>query len=666
MTKRLLFSLSLLCASCCMLQSSPLQPFSPTLSSEGGLSSPWRGAAENQILYGIYTGDSKTLTTYGITAQRFDVAMHVGSPDLVGTTIVGLRIPIVDEAQIKDLTAWMSNDLTVDNKKMGEPDICCDTLQYNGEQWLQMTFSKPETLTEEGVFVGYSFTSTTNSAPIRLTTTSVDSCFFIHSSITYPRRWTNMYSKNVGSLALQIVLKGENIKEDAAGLAPIPDMVGKLGSHTVPTVTILNHGFNGLTSYDYKYEINGTVKSGHVDLATPLPGIYNAATKLSLNLVAQKDYGMYPVTVSITKINGLDNTDPKAVRISNLYIFKDYPVHRAVVEEYTGTWCGYCPRGYVGLLEMNKKYPNDFVGISYHNGDPMTITETYPSVVSGFPVSWLDRISMTDAYAGSGGSHFAIDKVWEAQCKVFSIGDIGLSAQWADDDENMIDVTADVTFEAGREDCPYRLAYVLTADSLTGTTSDWSQHNYYVDVPTLYPDADMDLFNKGTGLMAGLPFSDVAIESSNLLGEANSLQAPVVAGKTQTGHYRFDSRLARNNKGVSLLQDKNKLNAVVLLIDYSTGYILNARKTKVLPSATSVNATSLTQPIDAAMHFEGNALIISNNGTAPLKAVIYDVSGRQLATTTVRDQKAVEVASSGTYLVRLSDGKTAVVRKLTK
>lgn len=669
MVKRLLFSVSLLYACAFPVQSEPLlfQPFSSTKASS--ILSPRHDVSENQILYGIYAGDSKTLTTFGSNApETYDVAMHVNVPDLVGATVVGLRIPLVDEAKIKDLKAWMSHDLTLENQNdvmVNVPDICCDTVPYDGEQWIQITFSKPEILTEDGLYVGYSFTGTTDSAPVRLTTTSVDSCFFIHSSRTYRRKWVNMFSKDVGSLALQVVLKGDGIKTDAAGLASIPDMVGKLGSHTVPTVTILNHGTNGINSYDYRYEINGTVRTGHVDLTSPLQGIYNAATSLTLNLVAQKDYGVYPVNVAITKVNGVDNTDPNATRTPSLYILKDYPVHRAVLEEYTGTWCGYCPRGYVGLLEMNKKYPDNFIGISYHNSDPMEITTSYPSEVGGFPLAWIDRASVTDAYAGSGGSHFAIDKVWEAQCKVFAIGDIGLSARWADDDANRIDVTADVTFEVGREDCPYRMAYILTADSLTGSTSKWAQHNYYVN-STLYPDADMDMFTKGAAVMEGLPFSDVAIESANLLGEANSLKAPLVAGTPQTCHYTIDTRLARNTSGVSLIQDKNQLHVVALLIDHASGHILNARKAKVLPSATAVDAASLKQPIDATLHFEGNMLIIANNGSKPIQAVVFDVSGRQLATTTVRDQKAVDLIARGTYLVRLSDGKSTVVRKLAK
>ena len=47
--------------------------------------------------------------------------------------------------------------------------------------------------------------------------------------------------------------------------------------------------------------------------------------------------------------------------------------HKIVAEEGTGTWCGYCVRGIVALEEMNKKYPDNFIGIAIHSGDPMAV-----------------------------------------------------------------------------------------------------------------------------------------------------------------------------------------------------------------------------------------------------------------------------------------------------
>ena len=39
-----------------------------------------------------------------------------------------------------------------------------------------------------------------------------------------------------------------------------------------------------------------------------------------------------------------------------------------VVEEGTGTWCGWCVRGIVALEYMRENYPDKFIGIGVHYG----------------------------------------------------------------------------------------------------------------------------------------------------------------------------------------------------------------------------------------------------------------------------------------------------------
>jgi hypothetical protein len=66
---------------------------------------------------------------------------------------------------------------------------------------------------------------------------------------------------------------------------------------------------------------------------------------------------------------------------------------------------------------MNRLYPNDFIGVSYHNADPMEIMDSnsFPSDVAGFPDAWLDRVHETDAFAGDLDYYsyqFGIDQAW--------------------------------------------------------------------------------------------------------------------------------------------------------------------------------------------------------------------------------------------------------------
>ena len=65
-----------------------------------------------------------------------------------------------------------------------------------------------------------------------------------------------------------------------------------------------------------------------------------------------------------------------------------------LVEDYTGTWCGYCTRVSFAIEEL-KKQTNDAVVIAIHQGDPMQfpLEATLRSHfgVTGFPTAFVDR-----------------------------------------------------------------------------------------------------------------------------------------------------------------------------------------------------------------------------------------------------------------------------------
>ena len=67
-----------------------------------------------------------------------------------------------------------------------------------------------------------------------------------------------------------------------------------------------------------------------------------------------------------------------------------------LVEDYTGTWCGYCTRVSYAIEEL-KKQTNDAVVIAIHQGDPMQFGQVSTLMnsfgVTGFPTAFIDRSS---------------------------------------------------------------------------------------------------------------------------------------------------------------------------------------------------------------------------------------------------------------------------------
>lgn len=89
--------------------------------------------------------------------------------------------------------------------------------------------------------------------------------------------------------------------------------------------------------------------------------------------------------------------------------------HRNIlVEEGTGTWCGNCPRGIVGMELMKEDFPDSFVGISMHyansHSEPMGYQEygrflVDNDYITAFPQAAINRVlseidPLNDAYLG--------------------------------------------------------------------------------------------------------------------------------------------------------------------------------------------------------------------------------------------------------------------------
>ncbi len=85
------------------------------------------------------------------------------------------------------------------------------------------------------------------------------------------------------------------------------------------------------------------------------------------------------------------------------------PVKHFLLEEFTGSWCGWCPRGIYGIQQMEEKYPSQFIPIGFHNGDPMVIAEgtTLQATVPGYPDAWFNRMTQTDGTRNTDPTQWA-------------------------------------------------------------------------------------------------------------------------------------------------------------------------------------------------------------------------------------------------------------------
>lgn len=540
-------------------------------------------AAAGDIVYSL--GEpAYAFGTGGKKAETYDLALRIANTSLVGAQVKGVRIAFASTEGVSEAKAWLSKDLpAIKSSKAQEPDITSKAFEASTD-YTEVLFDEPYTITADGIYVGYSFAVPKADEalhPVLLTTTATTDGFYIHSSSVYRTAWRNGLGND---LAIEVLLSSDQFKANAATVGNIPELNVKTGEPTMGTFEVENHGTEGVKSVDYRLTVDGQTLERHEDFGNPLPAIYGRKALVETVIPAIGSKGAYSLNITITKVNGVDNEDASPAGNGTVNAYNTLPRHRAVVEEYTGTWCGYCPRGFMGLELMNQLYPEDFVAISYHNGDPMEVTKMFPSNVPGFPDAWLDRVRETDAYCGdSDYGTFGIDKVWLERCGVFAPASVELATEWTD--ENTLRGKAYVTFPIENDECPYRVAFSLAADGLSGTTSNWDQSNYYGGA-TGWP-ADMDLFTKGESYVKGLTFNDVLIAFSPFAGIEGSLTAPIEADVTQEVTYDFD---ISQIKAEIVPSDRSKLRIVALLIDSRTGEIVNANKAQA-GSTTAIHVT---------------------------------------------------------------------------
>ncbi len=602
--------------------------------------------------YLIYSGD----TGRGVTGWRgtvgnplkqdYDVAIKIADPQFVGLTIEAIRVPLEGVEHLSDLKVWLTKELkleTVNGKKTNVPDIMSVDASANTGM-VEVKLNQPYTIPAEGVYVGYSFKmdelDETNRYPLRITTELHTGGMYIHSSKNY-RSWIDVSDQC--SSAMQVLLGGA--AEHAVSVSPAGVYFGAINKQIPVTFMVENHGSSGIKTLDYAYDYAGSHYTGTATPEVEVQPVYSAYSYITFNLpeVAQKGY--YPIDLRITKVNGADNTEPDASVNQTMSVVDVVPKHRALMEEYSGTWCGFCPRGFVGLEVMNRLYPDDFIGLSYHSGDgssqddPMEVMNgntDFPNNISGFPAAYMERKYEINAYSGYNdeATEFGVDKVWLAACELPAEASIDVKADLSAD-QSTVKATASVNFPLAIQDAGYEIEFVLVADSLCGEGEEWIQHNYYAR--KAYGEFDQPEFSQFTdakGNVEGLKFNDVVVATSRINGLDAYLPATIEADKTYEYSLEFPLSKITNTKGQPVIQNKANLRVVAILLNNKLNTVVNAAKTKHVGNTSGIAA-------------------VTDAGDKSLPVAIYDMAGRRIQT-----------MQQGVNIVKTADGSAyKVVRK---
>ncbi len=251
------------------------------------------------------------------------------------------------------------------------------------------------------------------------------------------------------------------------------------------------------------------------------------------------------------------------------------PVHRPIIEEYTGTWCGYCVRGYTGMELLRETFGDQFIGVAYHYGDTMAVVDPtdFPNDINGVPSAFIDRTDELDALYGFGQTSGGVVSDMQQYATLQTIADVFITASWTSEDKTDIAVNVTSYFTVDGNNGTYAIEVMLIADDLYGSGSEWDQENYYSNWWTYRNDPYLGPWVRKPDVVSGLHFNDVLIGTSGVV--AGSLPNNIVAYTEYDYNYTFTlSRLPKP----ALVQNKDNLHLIAVVVNKNTHKVVNANR----------------------------------------------------------------------------------------
>ena len=374
----------------------------------------------------------------------------------------------------------------------------------------------------------------------------------------------------------------------------------QLNAQPKVNLTITNHGTAKISSINYTYEINGISQTGYRTFSTALPALSDQTAKFDITLPKMTVKGSRTLTVTINKVNNQANEDKAPAETHYIAVYSEIPKKRTLIEEYTGTWCGWCPIGFAAMEMLDKAFKEDFIGVAYHKNDPMAFTTDYSIPVGGFPIASLDRIENSlSPYKGKSSSGFGMKNLLEEKNKMFTPVAIKVEAYFEDEAQTIIQTRSTSSTPVDLKEAKFQVSYILVANGLTEAgdpyhQGKWAQHNNLKGNSKTYPEEDFKPFTSGDSFVKGLTFNFVACARSSKHGIAGSLPTEMTADVDYTHNYRFKLALAKNSSAHEIYQDKNKLEVVAFIINSETKKVVNACKTKVQSYPVHTGVTDVT------------------------------------------------------------------------
>ncbi|MCE3277961.1 MAG: hypothetical protein K0S44_152 [Bacteroidetes bacterium] len=470
--------------------------------------------------------------------------------------------------------------------------------------------------------------------------------------------WVDDVSYNVVPYTLPAVNGANNLISVTNGL---------VGQQRNVSVKMRNLGTTAITSFDMTLVHNGGTPVVQnvtgVNIASLATYVVNFSAPVTLAA------GTNTFTATISNVNG---TSPDGDSSDDMITQSLTPVQPAagkvvVAEEGTGTWCQWCPRGAVYMDMMQEKYDDYYAGIAVHNGDPMVVSAYDAAIgglIAGYPSALVDRGAEIDPSGIEGD--FLNRIVVAPEGTIVNGATYNTSTRVL----NVSVTTTLMTNISGN----YKLAAVITEDSVTGTTSAYNQSNAYAggasgpmggfeSMPNPVPAAQMN-------------YNHVArVLSPSFAGMPYAFGSSATSGQVFT--YNFSYTLPAS-------WDPNQIHIIGMMIDPS-GTINNAGKATIAEavangyvSGGTVGITTLASAPDDIMLMPNPANTLTNismtlENDSELNIEVFSSNGKLVASKYYGKMSGAynfpidtQEFAKGVYFVKVSVNGQPKVLKLIK
>jgi thiol-disulfide isomerase/thioredoxin len=434
---------------------------------------------------------------------------------------------------------------------------------------------------------------------------------------------------------------------------------GSPGSTAAVSVTVNILGNTPVSSYKINYQLgSGTVVSETKTLPVPSFGRFTN----SFTTPAIFPTGTQELKVWVEATGDVTHTNDTLKVNLNGYTTK--PTKKVFVEEGTGTWCGFCPRGTVFMDSVQHKYRSTVDVVAVHNADDMEIS-AYDSYFSSMYGTGRPGMVVDRAYGNDPDQVFS---VYDVAINNFGFANMDISTNLTGSTlSGKVKVTPTITLA----DQDFRVALVLIEDRVSGTGARWNQSNYYAKGQraqgTIMKNAEYDFNNLPASVPASIMKYDFVARANhpNVTGNKGSLPANMTAGTT----YDFDF------SGVSINSswNKDKMRVIALLINGTSGQVFNTVSAPLTPvSISEVNAkvsnfkvypNPVISNINVDFYLEEGSKV--NIDIVDIQGrVVKNISSEELTAGSYSVASSVDELANGVYLVRVATATGSTVERI--